>query len=315
MALAKCTKRNERDFSRIESRAMKRDVTKPARHASDRRDLAARGRDASASRCRAHEDAYATSDGRGGIAIGATETLDGDDALAQLVFHELCHAITEGEASLRQPDWGLDNVPEHVVREHACLRLQARLSDRFGLRAVMAPTTPYRDYYAALPRRSAARRGRRRRRGGARGRGVRALRRIGVARADRAGAGGDGGRDRTRGRRRARGAPARLPARSGGGDLRDVRLAVRRRARRRGHALPAERARERRRRAHGARPPGVRALGAGRRLPHLRRLLPRGVSLGHRVDARSGGLAGAGSDRAPRPALRDPPRRRRAARR
>ena len=47
------------------------------------------------------QDAYATSDGRGGIAIGATETLDGDDALAQLVFHELCHAITEGEASLR----------------------------------------------------------------------------------------------------------------------------------------------------------------------------------------------------------------------
>ena len=48
-------------------------------------------------------------------------------------------------------DWGLDNVPEHVAREHACLRVQARVSDRFGLRAAMAPTTPYRDYYAALP--------------------------------------------------------------------------------------------------------------------------------------------------------------------
>ena len=97
-------------------------------------------------------DAYATSDGRGGIAIGADETLDDDDALAQLVFHELCHAITQGDASLRQPDWGLDNVPEHVVHEHACLRLQASLSDRFGLRAPMAPTTPYRAYYQALPR-------------------------------------------------------------------------------------------------------------------------------------------------------------------
>jgi hypothetical protein len=96
-------------------------------------------------------DAYATSDGRGGIAIGVTDTLDADDALAQLVFHELCHAITEGEASLRVPDWGLDNVPGHAVREHACLRLQAWLSDRFGLRAVMAPTTPYRGYYTALP--------------------------------------------------------------------------------------------------------------------------------------------------------------------
>jgi hypothetical protein len=97
------------------------------------------------------QDAYATSDGRGEIAIGATDTLDGDDALGQLVFHELCHAITEGEASLRQPDWGLDNVPEHVAREHACLRVQALVSDRFALRAAMAPTTPYRDYYAALP--------------------------------------------------------------------------------------------------------------------------------------------------------------------
>jgi hypothetical protein len=96
--------------------------------------------------------AYATSDGSGEIAIGARETLDGDDALAQLVFHELCHAITEGEAALNKPDWGLDNVPEHTVREHACLRLQACVADRFGLRALMAPTTPYRDYYAALPR-------------------------------------------------------------------------------------------------------------------------------------------------------------------
>ena len=41
-------------------------------------------------------EAYATSDGRGTIAIGADDTLDDDDAFAQLVFHELCHAITEG---------------------------------------------------------------------------------------------------------------------------------------------------------------------------------------------------------------------------
>ena len=68
-------------------------------------------------------DAYATSDGAGAIAIGADDTLDDDDALAQLVFHELCHAITEGEGALLQPDWGLDNVPAHSVREHACLRV------------------------------------------------------------------------------------------------------------------------------------------------------------------------------------------------
>ncbi len=48
------------------------------------------------------------------------------------------------------PDWGLDNVAEHVVREHACLRFGAQLAERFGLRALMAPTTDYRAYYDAL---------------------------------------------------------------------------------------------------------------------------------------------------------------------
>src|SRR5688572_18322674 len=96
-------------------------------------------------------DAYATSNGAGEISIGADDTLDDDDSFAQLVFHELCHAITEGEGALHQPDWGLDNIPAHTAREHACLRLQAHLAGRFGLRALMAPTTPYRAYYATLP--------------------------------------------------------------------------------------------------------------------------------------------------------------------
>ena len=75
-------------------------------------------------------DAYATSDGRGLIAIGVGPVLDVDDAVAQLVFHELCHAITEGDGALTRPDWGLDNTsPRDVVREHACLRLQAHLAD------------------------------------------------------------------------------------------------------------------------------------------------------------------------------------------
>ncbi len=97
-------------------------------------------------------DAYATSDGRGTIAIGVGEALDVDDAVAQLVFHELCHAITEGDAGLARPDWGLDNTgPRDVVREHACLRLSAHLADAHGLRALMAPTTEYRAYHDALP--------------------------------------------------------------------------------------------------------------------------------------------------------------------
>src|SRR6266436_5429543 len=97
-------------------------------------------------------DAYATSDGRGTIAIGVGEALDVDDAVAQLIFHELCHAITQGEGALGQPDWGLDNTgPQDVVREHACLRLQAHLADPHRLRELMAPTTEYRVYHDALP--------------------------------------------------------------------------------------------------------------------------------------------------------------------
>src|SRR4051794_32786731 len=68
-------------------------------------------------------DAYATSDGRGTISIGVGEALDVDDAVAQLVFHELCHAITQGEGALGLPDWGLENADVgagDVVREHAC---------------------------------------------------------------------------------------------------------------------------------------------------------------------------------------------------
>jgi Putative zinc- or iron-chelating domain len=95
-------------------------------------------------------DAYATSDGRGLIAIGTDDLLDADDAFAQLLFHELCHAITEGEESIAAPDWGLDSVTSHQVREHACLRFGAHLAARFGLRELMAPTTEYRSYYQAL---------------------------------------------------------------------------------------------------------------------------------------------------------------------
>ncbi|MFL5306624.1 MAG: YkgJ family cysteine cluster protein [Polyangia bacterium] len=97
------------------------------------------------------QDAYASSDGRGVIAIGVDEVLDPDDAVAQLIFHELCHAITEGDQALALPDWGLENQADHVVREHACLRFAADLSARFGLRGAMAPTTEYRAYYDALP--------------------------------------------------------------------------------------------------------------------------------------------------------------------
>ena len=96
-------------------------------------------------------DAYASSDGAGRIFVGIDEVLDADDAPAQLIFHELCHALTQGPASWTQPDWGLSNTDARdVLAEHACLCVHVLLATPFGLRAAMAPTTEYRAYHDAL---------------------------------------------------------------------------------------------------------------------------------------------------------------------
>lgn len=95
--------------------------------------------------------AYAWSDGRGTLVLGSPETLDPDDCLAQMIFHELCHSLVQGPDSFGQPDWGLDNESERDLhREHACLRAQAWLAGRHGLREVLAPTTHHRVFYDAL---------------------------------------------------------------------------------------------------------------------------------------------------------------------
>ena len=97
-------------------------------------------------------DCFASFDGRDTLRIGADVTLDENDSLAQLVFHELCHALVQGPAYWQTPDWGLENDdPNDARREDACLRLQAHWSERHGLRAVMAPTTVTLGYYNALP--------------------------------------------------------------------------------------------------------------------------------------------------------------------
>src|SRR3954469_20903259 len=96
--------------------------------------------------------AYASTDGRGTIQIGERQTLDDDDSVAQLVLHELCHALVQGEARWTSPDWGLDNTTNHDdVREEACLRLQAHFAAKQGLRIEMTPTTEWKGYYRALP--------------------------------------------------------------------------------------------------------------------------------------------------------------------
>lgn len=97
-------------------------------------------------------DVYASSDGRGTLTIGTPETLDADDCLAQMVFHEMCHSLVQGPGSFSLPDFGLDNESDRDVRrEHACLRAQAQLAGEYGLRALLAPTTDFRAFYDALP--------------------------------------------------------------------------------------------------------------------------------------------------------------------
>ena len=103
-------------------------------------------------RVRRTPDAYAGTDGRGTLWIGSPEGLDADDCLAQMILHELCHALVQGPDAFDRPDWGLDNTSERDLdREHAALRLQAALLAPYGLRDVLAPTTDHRAYYDALP--------------------------------------------------------------------------------------------------------------------------------------------------------------------
>lgn len=95
--------------------------------------------------------AYATSDGRGRLWIAPDDELDGDDCLAQMILHELCHSLVEGPEALERPDWGLDNQSgRDDVREHATLRVQAMLTRALGLARLLAPTTDFRSFWDAL---------------------------------------------------------------------------------------------------------------------------------------------------------------------
>lgn len=90
-------------------------------------------------------------DGRGVLRIGTPDVLDADDCLAQMILHEMCHALVAGENGFALADWGLEyeNSADQVF-EKAALRLQAAFADRFGLRRFLASTTIYREYYDAI---------------------------------------------------------------------------------------------------------------------------------------------------------------------
>lgn len=96
-------------------------------------------------------EAYASTPGDGTLLLADGPHLDPDDSVAQMILHEICHSLVQGEASFVERDWGLDNESSRdVPREHACLRLQAVLTGAYGLRRFFAPTTDFRAFYDAL---------------------------------------------------------------------------------------------------------------------------------------------------------------------
>ncbi|HET9954524.1 MAG TPA: YkgJ family cysteine cluster protein [Polyangiaceae bacterium] len=97
-------------------------------------------------------EVYASWDGVRKLQLAESADFDADDSLAQLIFHEICHALVAGPSGRRQPDWGLDNFSDRdLVLEHACHRVQASLAASYGLREFFAVTTQWRGYWDALP--------------------------------------------------------------------------------------------------------------------------------------------------------------------
>ena len=96
-------------------------------------------------------EVFASWDGNGVLRIGTPESLDADDSLAQMILHEICHALVAGPDGFDQEDWGLDyDKRSDQVFEHATIRLQAALADQYNLRSFFASTTDFRDYFNQL---------------------------------------------------------------------------------------------------------------------------------------------------------------------
>ncbi|MFK7929228.1 MAG: hypothetical protein AB8H79_13630 [Myxococcota bacterium] len=93
---------------------------------------------------------FASLDGSGGLTLGAPETLDADDCLAQLIFHEICHWLVNGADAVHQVDWGFEPMEGLDWREWPTLRVQHALASRHGLAVELAPTTDARQYWDRL---------------------------------------------------------------------------------------------------------------------------------------------------------------------
>ncbi len=99
---------------------------------------------------RRNPEVFAMTDGSGLLELSTKGELDADDNAGQMIFHEICHWITNGVHTFAERDWGFEVSEEVDWREFPCLRLQAALADRYGLRAFLAPTSGFRRYYDQL---------------------------------------------------------------------------------------------------------------------------------------------------------------------
>lgn len=98
-------------------------------------------------------EVYASFDGQRRITLSTEDDFDADDSLAQMVLHELCHALVAGPDGLSCRDWALDNTSHRDLnQEYATQRLQAHLAGRWGLRSLFGVTTEWRPYWDQLPR-------------------------------------------------------------------------------------------------------------------------------------------------------------------
>ncbi|MCA9519271.1 MAG: hypothetical protein KC635_30255 [Myxococcales bacterium] len=93
---------------------------------------------------------FSRTDGSGMLWFGPRDDLDEDDTLCQMLLHELCHWVVNGVHTFSEADWGFPLEDYDDPREYGCLRLQAWLADRHGLRGMLGPTGKYREYFDRL---------------------------------------------------------------------------------------------------------------------------------------------------------------------
>ena len=74
---------------------------------------------------------FASWNGNGVLTIGSSKSLDPDDCLAQMILHELSHAITEGEGSWSRPDWNSLVASTSIWSMERCIGPMQELIKRF----------------------------------------------------------------------------------------------------------------------------------------------------------------------------------------